>query len=117
MIRYAMVLLTRVIDIVTSDTIPSYPPDQHGNPVTAVQCDENITVGMIYNAETGEFTELPELEPIPKEPTQADRIEESQLVIMEAIADQYEQSLANRLDDMEVQATIYETLLEMGGAM
>lgn len=109
---YAMILLTRVIDIVTSDTIPSYPPDQHGNPVTAVQCDESVTVGMIYNAETGEFSEPT---PRPKVPTQADRIEESQLVIMEAIADQYEQSLANRLDDQEVQATIFETILELGG--
>lgn len=112
---YAMILLSRVIDIVTSDTIPSYPPDQHGNPVTAVQCDESVTVGMIYNAETGEFSEPPEPTPTPKVPTQADRIEESQLVIMEAIADQYEQGLANRLDDQEVQATIFETILELGG--
>ena len=113
--NYAMVLLTRVIDIVVSDAIPSYPPDQHGNPVTAVQCDESVTVGMIYNAETGEFSEPPEPTPRPKTPTQTDRIEESQLVIMEAIADQYEQGLANRLDDQEVQATIFETILELGG--
>lgn len=112
---YAMILLSRVIDIVISDAVPSYPPDQHGNPVTAVQCDESVTVGMIYNAETGEFTEPPEPTPIPRVPTQLDRIEESQLVIMEAIADQYEQGLTNRLDDMEVQATIYEAILEMGG--
>ena len=112
---YAMILLKRVIDIVTSDTIPSYPPDQHGNPVTAVQCDESVTVGMIYNAETGEFTEPPKPTPKPKVPTQLDRIEESQLTIMEAMADQYEQSLANRLDDQEVQATIFETILELGG--
>lgn len=50
-----------------------------------------------------------------EEPTQADRIEESQLVLMEAVASMYEESLENRLNDQEVQATIYETLLEMGG--
>lgn len=112
---FAMVLKNKVINIVNSDTIPNYPPDQHGNTVTAVQCDESVTVGMIYNAETGEFTEPPEPTPIPKTPTQLDRIEESQLTIMEAMADQYEQSLSNRLDDMEVQATIFETILELGG--
>ena len=112
---YAMVLKTRVIDLITADTAPVYPPDQHGNLVTAVQCDDSVRVGMIYNAETGEFTEPPEPTPIPKTPTQLDRIEESQLTIMEAMADQYEQSLANRLDDQEVQATIFETILELGG--
>lgn len=49
------------------------------------------------------------------EPTQADRIEENQLALMEAVASMYEENLENRLNDMEVQATIYETLLEMGG--
>lgn len=94
--RYAMILLTRVIDIVTSDTIPSYPPDQHGNPVIAIQCDESVTVGMIYNAETGEFTEPPEPTPTPKELTQADRIEENQIAIMEALATIYELNIANQ---------------------
>ena len=63
----------------------------------------------------GEWIEY-EPEPVPDpQPTQADRIEENQLILMEAMAEQYEESLENRLNDQEVQATIYETLLEMGG--
>lgn len=50
-----------------------------------------------------------------KNQTQLDAIEESQLVIMEAIADQYEQKIEQDLIMMESQATIYEMLLEMGG--
>lgn len=56
-----------------------------------------------------------EPEPIVPEPTQLDRIEEQQLIIMEAQAEQYEQNLENRLNDMEVQATIYEAVLAIGG--
>ena len=107
MIKYAMVLLNRVIDIVESDLIPEYPPDEHGNPVFTIKCDDSVKVGMIYNDITKEFEEYiyTEYKEAPSE----------SLIIMEAIADQYEQGLANRLDDMEVQATIYETILEMGG--
>lgn len=113
--KYAMILKKYVIDIVYAETIPNYPPDIDGNPVTAIECTESVTIGMIYNPETGEFTESPEV--APRIPTQSDRIEESQLVIMEAIADQYEQGLENRLNDMEVQATIFESILELGGGM
>lgn len=42
-------------------------------------------------------------------------IQSNQLILMEAMATQYEESLENRLNDQEVQATIYETLLEMQG--
>lgn len=59
-----------------------------------------------------EYTANPP-EPLPPEPTQADRIEESQLVIMEAMAEQYEQHQAERLTDMEVQATTYEAILAL----
>lgn len=48
------------------------------------------------------------------QPTNAE-IAQTQLTIMEAMADQYEQNLQNQLTNMEVQATIYETLLEQGG--
>ena len=42
-------------------------------------------------------------------------IQSNQLILMEAIATQYEEHIENRINDMEVQATIYETLLEMQG--
>lgn len=70
--------------------------------------------GMIYDPETGTFFGYtpPEPEPMPEpEPTQLDRIEEQQLTIMEALADQYEQQQETNLVNMEVQATIYEELL------
>ncbi len=57
--------------------------------------------------------EKPEI--IKPEPSQLDEIQEQQLIIMTAQADQYEQSLSNRLNDMEVQATLYEAILSLGG--
>lgn len=55
-------------------------------------------------------------EPITPEPTQLDNIENTQLTIMTALAEQYEESLERELTNMEVQATIYEAILELGGA-
>lgn len=77
---YAMILQNRVIDVLKDrETEPYYPPDPSGNPVTAIPCDETVTLGMIYDSETGTFSEYtpPEPEPIPEpQPTQLDRIEE-----------------------------------------
>lgn len=42
-------------------------------------------------------------------------LNETQLIMMEAMADQYEQQLEQELISMESQATIYETLLELKG--
>lgn len=115
--KYAMILLNRVIGVLESDTPPSWPPDPQGNPVTAVECDESVELGMAYNPETGEFSEY-----IPPSyvPTQFDKIEEqvysnndNDIIIMEAIADQYEQTEEYRLNDMEVQATIFESVLAL----
>lgn len=71
--KYAMILLNRVIGVLEDETIPSWPPDPQGNPVTAIECDETVTLGMIYDPETDEFSEY-----IPPAyvPTQLDRIEE-----------------------------------------
>ncbi len=61
--------------------------------------------------------EYPYIEKDPEpQPTQLDNIGESQLIIMEAMADQYEQSEKTELTNMEVMATIYEQLLAMEGA-
>lgn len=77
---YAMILQNRVIDVLKDrETEPYYPPDPSGNPVTAIPCDDTVTLGMIYDPETGTFSEYtpPEPEPMPEpQPTQLDRIEE-----------------------------------------
>ena len=77
---YAMILQNRVIDVLKDqETEPYYPPDPSGNPVTAIPCDDTVTLGMIYDSETGTFSEYtpPEPEPMPEpKPSQLDRIEE-----------------------------------------
>lgn len=78
--NYAMILQNRVIDVLKDrETEPYYPPDPSGNPVTAIPCDDTVTLGMIYDSETGTFSEYtpPEPEPMPEpKPSQLDRIEE-----------------------------------------
>lgn len=71
--RYAMILKNRVIDVKESEKEPKYPPDIYGNKVTTIECSGDVSVGMIYNAKTGNFAEYKPPEP---EPTQLDRIEE-----------------------------------------
>lgn len=70
---YAMVLLNRVIDIIKSEEKPQYPPDIYGNLTIAIETTEETKIGMIYNEETGLFSEY--IIPVPQ-PTQLDRIEE-----------------------------------------
>ncbi len=77
--NYAMILQNMVIGVLENqETEPYWPPDPDGNPVIAIPCDDTVTLGMIYDPETGTFSEYippePEPEPIP-EPTQLDRIE------------------------------------------
>lgn len=55
--KYAMILLNKVINIIESETIPSYPPDHYGNLVDAVECDDTVTLGMIYNNDTDTFSQ------------------------------------------------------------
>lgn len=78
--NYAMILQNRVIDVLKNqETEPHWPPDPSGNPVTAIPCDDTVTLGMIYDPETGTFSEYtpPEPEHMPEpQPTQLDRIEE-----------------------------------------
>ena len=70
--------------------------------VDTIENTDNL-IGKKYNWTTQRF-----------ELSDTDKISEAQLTIMEAIADQYEQNLENRLNDQEVQATIYETILALG---
>ena len=67
--NYAMILQNRVIDVLKNQEVePYYPPDPSGNPVTAIPCDETVTLGMIYDPETVTFSEYtpPEPEPAPE---------------------------------------------------
>ena len=63
--NYAMILQNRVIDVLKNQEVePYYPPDPSGNPVTAIPCDDAVTLGMIYDSE---YTP-PEPEPTPEPP-------------------------------------------------
>ena len=70
---YAMVVKNKVIGIVESETPPKWGNDERGNPVTAIETTEEIQLGMVYDEETGQFSEY--VPPVPQ-PTQLDRIEE-----------------------------------------
>ena len=74
--NYAMILQNRVIDVLKNqETEPHWPPDPSGNPVTAIPCDDTVTLGMIYDPETEAFSEYipPEPNPPPnRNPTQLD---------------------------------------------
>lgn len=80
--NYAMLSKNRVIGVLLNqETEPEWGPTPDGSPVTAIPCDDTVTLGMIYNSETGTFSEYtppkPEPEPEPEpQPTQLDRIEE-----------------------------------------
>lgn len=76
--------------------------------------------GVIEKYLTGSKVENPKIEE-PEQSTQLDRIEEqvysnneNNIILMEAMADQYEQTEQYRINDMEVQATIFETVLALG---
>lgn len=77
---YAMISKNVVIGVSQNPkTEPEWGPTPDGSPVLAIPCDDTVTLGMIYDPETGTFSEYipPEPEPTPDpEPTQLDRIEE-----------------------------------------
>lgn len=93
-LRYAMVLNKRVIDLVESESKPEYPPDIEGNPVFAIQCGEEIKVGMIYNESTESFEEYVPPEP---EPTQLDRMEAALLKSQDEIRQEGADSVMEEL--------------------
>lgn len=113
---YAMICNNRVIEVLTNQKVePQWPPDPEGNSVIAITCNDAVQKGMVYDPTTGVFSDYVEPEPIIPEPTQLDTIEESQLIIMEALAEQYELNEERYIDDLEIKAEIYEAILEMGG--
>ena len=68
-----------------------------------------------WNGSGWETYEPPE--PQEPEPTQLDSIEQTQLMMMEAMADQYEQRLETDLMMMDAQATTFETVLALTEGM
>lgn len=115
---YAMTINNLVVGVLPNrETIPQWPPDASGNPVIAIECGDYVELGMVYDQETNTFAFPDPVNPEPEEPkpTQLDTITETQLIIMEAMAEQYEESLERDITNMEVQATIYEAILELGG--
>lgn len=108
MYRYAIINIeTGIIEGISNLTGEVNKPD-----MILITEDFDITNKKYVNGEWIEY--IPEPLPPPK-PTQLDEIQEQQIIIMTAQADQYEQSLSNRLNDMEVQATLYEAILSLGG--
>lgn len=67
--NYAMVTQNRVIGVLLNqETEPEWGPIPSGSPVLAIPCDDTVTLGMIYDPETGVFSEYtpPEPEPMPE---------------------------------------------------
>lgn len=67
--NYAMISKNRVIGVLLNqETEPEWGPTPDGSPVTAIPCDDTVTLGMIYNSETGTFSEYTPPEPEPEPP-------------------------------------------------
>lgn len=78
--NYAMLSKNRVIGVLLNqETEPEWGATPDGSPVLAISCDDTVTLGMIYDPETGTFSEYIPPEPeltLEPQPTQLDRIEE-----------------------------------------
>lgn len=81
-----MILLNRVIDIVESDYIPRFPPDQEGNTVIAIECDDTVQIGDEFKNDVIIGTNI-------VKPTQLDRIEEAVKQSKQDIIDNYTMQL------------------------
>ena len=78
---YAMILQNRVIGVLENqETEPHWPPDPNGTPVLAIPCDDTVTLGMIYDPETGTFSEYTPPEP---EPTPEPQLTETEQAILD----------------------------------
>lgn len=78
---YAMIANNHVIDIVKDPTsFLEYPHIPEGFKVIAVECDNTVTLGMIYDPETGAFSEYTPPEP---EPTPEPQLTETEQAILD----------------------------------
>lgn len=106
--KFAGILDDTVIIIEEKNQKPIYPTTNDGKNIIVMECNNTVKIGdkVVDGKIVG--TQIPE-------PTQLDKLEENQLALMEAVADQYEEHLQNRINDLEVQASIYEAVLALGG--
>lgn len=93
--RYAMVCNKRVIDILEGQSVePQWPPDNKGNAVLAIPCDETIKVGMTYNAKDGTFSEYVAPGYVPDQLTRIERmLKTSKSEVENAAIDAYTEEL------------------------
>ncbi len=79
--NYAMISKNRVIGVLLNqETEPEWGPTTDGSPVLAIPCDDTVTLGMIYDPETGAFSEYTPPEP---EPTPEPQLTETEQAILE----------------------------------
>lgn len=104
-----MVLLGRVIGVLESQEEPYWPPDPDGNPVTAIERDETVELGMYYR--DGGFT----FEEPPEPPAPVEMPTEIEIALMKTQAAIYEELQENILSQMKANADIYEAILSNGG--
>lgn len=76
--KYAMILLNRCIDLIESETIPEYPPDEDGNIVKAIECDDGVKIGMSYDEKRGFYLKAAE-----KQSREPDAVTEIRIALME----------------------------------
>lgn len=56
MSKYAMICNNTVIEVLENAiTPPVWPPDNDGNPVIAIECDDTVERGMIRNPEDNTY--------------------------------------------------------------
>jgi hypothetical protein len=119
MSNYAMIANNLVIGVLFEQvTMPVWPPLPDGTCVFAVEFVADVTVGMGYDDQTQTFfdVDVPANESEPYDLLLVEEVLDSLMGIKIAMAEQYEEALEKELVNMEVQATIYEAILEMGGA-
>lgn len=66
-----------VIDVIDSITVPTWPNTSDGLNIIAIECDDTVTIGDIYNDVSKTFSKpvLPApvtLTPVPTQPTNAE---------------------------------------------
>ena len=93
--RYAMICKNRVILILENQPVePKLPPDDKGNAVTAISCDETVEIGMIYDADTGKFSPYKAPKHIPDQLTRIERmLRTSKTEVENAAIDSYTEEL------------------------
>ena len=78
---YAMILQNRVIGVLENqETELHWPPDPNGTSVLAISCADTVTLGMMYDPETGAFSEYTPPEP---EPTPEPQLTETEQAILD----------------------------------